>query len=322
MYLITGCAGFIGFSMCKYLIQKKIYVIGIDSINQYYSKNLKLERLNKLKSSKYFRYYKLNLCNKIEIENMLKKYGQLKIIHFAAQPGVMYSYVNPDSYFENNVVATKNLIDVTKKNLKNSLIFMTSSSVYGDKKKFPISEKSKLSAINYYAKTKIECEKLVKKNQKYFNSVKILRPFTVYGPYGRPDMLILKLLVSIKRKQKLNIYNFGNYLRDFTYIDDVINIISKLSLINEKKLQIYNICALNPVKITKILSIIKKYTKKLPPIQFMPKRKGEMLITYGSNKKLSNKLGFRKFTSIDDGLKKTIKWFSFFKNKKFLYLQK
>lgn len=322
MYFITGCAGFIGFSMCQYLLQKKINVIGVDSINQYYSKNLKLKRLNILKSSKYFKYHKANLCNKEDIKNIIKKYDQLNIIHFAAQPGVMYSYINPDSYFENNVLATKCLIDVTKKNLKNNLIFISSSSVYGDKKKFPISEKSKLFAINYYAKTKIECEKIVKKNQKYFNSVKILRPFTVYGPYGRPDMLILKLLVSIKRKQKINIYNFGKYLRDFTYIDDVIKIIFKLSINNKKKYEIFNICASRPIKITKILSIIKKYNKKLPSIKFLPKRKGEMLITYGSNKKILKKLGYKKFTSIEMGLKNTIKWFNSFKNKKFLYLER
>ena len=323
MYLITGCAGFIGFSMCQYLLKKRYKVIGVDNLNQYYSKELKHERLNILKKNKNFSYQKIDLCNKKKINKLLYNLNDIKIIHFAAQPGVMYSYKNPKSYFDNNILATNNLVNESKKIKINQFIFISSSSVYGDKKKYPITENSKLSSINYYAETKNICERIVKKNQAYLSkSIKILRPFTVYGPFGRPDMLILKLLTHIKKKQKINIYNFGKYLRDFTYIDDVVKIIFELSNKENRKLKIYNICASRPIEINKILYLIKKYNKKIPIMKFMPKRKGEMLITYGSNKKLLNDIKFDKFTSVEEGLKKTIKWFKSFKNKKSLYLHK
>ena len=229
MYLITGCAGFIGFHMCNYLLKKKISVIGVDSLNEYYSKELKLKRLSILKKNKFFEFNKINLCNKNKVKKLFNNLNNIKIIHFAAQPGVIYSYKNPKSYYSNNIEATRNLIDISKSAKIDQFILISSSSVYGDQKKYPILENAKLIPINYYARTKIECEKIIKRQYKNLpKSTKILRPFTVYGPYGRPDMLILKFLSYMKKNKKINIYNYGRYLRDFTYIDDVIKIINIL----------------------------------------------------------------------------------------------
>ena len=323
MYLITGCAGFIGFHMCQYLLKKKLNVIGIDSINQYYSKKLKLDRLSLLKKNKKFKFNNINLCDKKKLELVLRKTEDLKIIHFAAQPGVMYSYKNPKTYYENNILATKNLVDVSKKLKILQFLFISSSSVYGDKKKYPIKENVQLVPINYYAKTKIECENIVHKNFKNSNhSTKILRPFTVYGPFGRPDMLIIKMLTFIKKNKEIGIYNFGNYLRDFTYVEDVVEILFKLSLKKNLRIKTFNICASKPIKINDILKLVKKYLKRSFKIKYFPKREGEMLITYGSNKNLLRFIKFKKFTTFNVGLKKTINWYKKYSHKNYLELHK
>lgn len=323
MYLITGCAGFIGYHMTHYLIKKKIKVIGIDSLNKYYSKELKLKRLNILKKNKFFKFYEVNLCNKNKVKKIFKSFTKIKIIHLAAQPGVIYSYKNPKSYYSNNVEATRNLVHLCKNIDIDQFLLISSSSVYGDQKKYPILENTKLKPINYYAKTKIECEKIIKNNYKNLPiSTKILRPFTVYGPYGRPDMLILKFLSYMKKNKKINIYNYGKYLRDFTYIDDVIKIMFLLSKKKNLKMETYNICASRPIEINTILKLFKKNLNKSFHIKYLPKRKGEMLVTYGSNKKLLKSIKNIKFTKIEIGLKKTINWYKNFKNKKSLFLHK
>ena len=195
-------------------------------------------------------------------------------------------------------------------------IFSSSSSVYGDHEKYPISENFKFRPKNYYAKTKISCEKLIKKKLKTTNtSVKIIRPFTVYGPYGRPDMLILKLLSLISRNKSIEIYDYGKQLRDFTFVKDVVKIIFLLSKKIDKNLKIFNICASQPIKINHVLYLVESIYKKKIKINYKEKRRGEMKITYGSNKKLKKYINFKKFTNIEIGLNQTIKWFKKFQSK-------
>lgn len=316
MYLITGCAGFIGFHLTKLLLDKNYEVIGIDSLNNYYSKKLKIERLKILKKDKKFRFFKIDLSNKKKIDQLLDKLDNFKLIHLAAQPGVVYSFKNPQSYYRNNVIATKVLVDKIKKKKIEQFIFISSSSVYGNQIKYPIKEDAKLKPINYYASTKIKCEKYIKNKLKNFNSsVKIVRPFTVYGPFGRPDMLILKYLNFIKRKKKIDIFNYGNHFRDFTYVNDVVRIIYKLSKIKNNNIQTFNICASNPIKINKILEYFEKKLDKKIPVNKKPKRVGEMEITFGSNNKLKRYINFQRFVPVSIGLKNTIEWYKKFKKK-------
>ncbi len=319
MYIVTGCAGFIGFHFSKFLIEKKIKIIGIDNINSYYSKNYKLDRLNILKKSKHFKFYKIDLNNKKKLSLIFQKNKITKVIHFAAQPGVIYSYKNPQSYKKNNVKATKNLVEFIIRNKIKKFIFCSSSSVYGDHKRYPIKENFKLKPINYYAKTKIECEKIIKKKLDNLEcSTSIIRPFTVYGPYGRPDMLLLKIMTSLRLKKKINIYNYGKHLRDFTYIDDVIKIVFKISNLLNPKINFLNICASNPIEINNVINLIQKNEKKIMKLNFLKKRKGEMQITYGSNFKLIKFIKKYKFTKFESGYKKTLSWFKKYKNKKYL----
>tara|TARA_A100001015_G_scaffold52906_1_gene57974 strand:- start:1978 stop:2949 length:972 start_codon:yes stop_codon:yes gene_type:complete len=319
MYLITGCAGFIGFHMCELLLKKNYKVIGIDNLNSYYSSNYKKHRVSLLKKNKNFIFYKYDLTQKKKIQKLFLKHSFSNIIHFAAQPGVIYSYKNPKSYYRNNVYATNILVDQIKKNKINHFIFSSSSSVYGDHRKYPINENFKFKPKNYYAKTKITCEKLIRKKlKKTETSVKIIRPFTVYGPYGRPDMLILKLLSLIKRNKTIKIYDHGNQMRDFTFVKDVINIIFLLSKKIDPNLKIFNICASQPIKINDIILLVQKNIRKKIKLKYENRRKGEMKTTYGSNKNLSKYIKFKKFTKIKDGLDETIKWFEKFKNKNLL----
>ena len=323
MYVVTGCAGFIGFHLTKFLLNKNFEVIGIDSLNNYYSKKLKIERLNILKKEKKFNFFKIDLSNKKKINQLFNKLNKFKLIHLAAQPGVVYSFKNPESYYKNNVLATKVLVDEIKKKKIDQFIFVSSSSVYGNQKKYPIKEDAKLKPINYYASTKILCEKYIKNKLKYFNSsIKIIRPFTVYGPFGRPDMLILKYLNFIKRKKKIDIFNYGNHLRDFTYVNDVVRIIYQLSKIKNDKIQTFNICASKPIKIDKILNYFEKILNKRIPVNKKPKRVGEMDITFGSNNKLKKFIKFQNFISIKTGLKNTIEWYKKFKKKELFDLYK
>ena len=323
MYLITGCAGFIGFHMCQLLLKKNIAVIGIDNLNPYYSKKLKISRLDILKKNKFFKFHNIDLCDKKKLGLILKDLKNLKIMHFAGQPGVIYSYKNPKSYYENNVVATKNLVEAVNKIKILQFLFISSSSVYGNQKKYPIQEKAKLIPINYYANTKIKCEKIIKENFKDSqHSTKILRPFTVFVPYGRPDMLILKMLTYLDKNKKIDIYNYGKYLRDFTYVEDVVKILFKLSKVNNSKIKTFNICASKPIEINYILKIFEKFLKKSLKINYKPKRKGEMITTYGSNKSLVKFINYKKFTSFEVGLKETINWYKKFSYKSYLELHK
>ena len=316
MYLVTGCAGFIGFHMCNLLLKKNYKVVGIDNLNSYYSVNYKKKRISILKKNKNFIFYKIDLNQKKKIEKVFLNHQFNNVIHFAAQPGVIYSYKNPRSYYQNNLKATEVLVDQIKKNKIEHFIFSSSSSVYGDHKRYPIYENFQFKPKNFYAKTKISCERLIKKKFKNTKtSIKIIRPFTVYGPYGRPDMLILKLLSLINRNKTIKIYDYGNQLRDFTYINDVVKIIFILSKKIDKNLKILNICGSKPIKINDVIILVENILKKKIKLQYMDQREGEMKITYGSNKKLIKYIKFQKFTNIENGLNKTIKWFKEFRNK-------
>ena len=188
--LITGIAGFIGFSLAKKLLEKNnLQIIGIDNLNTYYSKKLKHKRLQILKKNKNFKFYKLDLINKEKLELLFKKNKFLAVFNFAAQAGVRYSYENPKSYTDSNIIGFINLIQVIKDYKIKKFIFASSSSVYGDEKPFPKSETSELNPINLYSLSKLSNEQFARSMSKLMNAKIIgLRFFTIYGPWGRPDM--------------------------------------------------------------------------------------------------------------------------------------
>ena len=321
--LITGVAGFIGFHLATELSKKKHQIIGIDNLNNYYSPKYKSQRLNLIKKKKNFKFLKIDLKKKKNLISIFKKWKPSIVYHLASQPGIMYSFKNPKTYITNNISATKNLIDVSLKYKVKKFYFTSSSSVYGDKEKFPIKENSKLKPINIYAKTKKECEKILLKFFKNSNvDLKIFRPFTVYGPYARPDMIFITYMNKISNEEDFFLYNNGNYVRDFTYVADLVKILSKFLKIEKLKYNIFNICSSKPIKVKKLIDIINANINYKPKILLRPYRKGEMIKTYGCNKLIKKTLKFNKFTSLEDGIQKTLIWYKKFKNKDHLYFRK
>jgi UDP-glucuronate 4-epimerase len=318
--LVTGCCGFIGFHLVKKLLKNPNYLIlGVDSLNNYYSVKLKKRRLNILKKKKKFIFFKKDLSSLKFCKKLFKKNKIDIIFHIGGQAGVLYSFKNPKSYLKNNISATKNLIVCINHgyNQIKKFIFCSSSSVYGDQKKFPLTENMLLNPLNPYALSKKKCEDMILSKLRINNNLKdfaIFRLFTVFGPYGRPDMFLIKLLLSFYKKKIINIYNFGNYFRDFTYIDDVIKIFI-LSLKKKTKGNIFNICSSSPIKIIDFFKIVKSILKKDIKVKLLPKRYGEVIKTHGSNQKLFTFFKIKKFSPIKKSLQQSITWFKSYKNK-------
>ena len=232
--IITGSAGFIGFHLAKEFLKKKYDVYGIDNFNDYYSPKLKKSRITILKKYSNFHFKLLDLNDYQKSLSIIKTIQPDCIYHLASQPGIMYSFKNPKTYKKNNIDVTINLIKICKIILPKKFYFTSSSSVYGNQKKYPLKENSKLLPINFYANTKKKCENLLQTSFK--NSpidLKIFRPFTVYGPYARPDMLFITYLKKCKEKANFSVYHEGNYIRDFTYVEDVAKILFLFFKVNK-----------------------------------------------------------------------------------------
>jgi len=310
--LITGVAGFIGFSLAqKILKNKNIEIIGIDNLNSYYSKQLKLKRLNILKKCGNFKFYNVDLVNKDKLNKIFKANKISTTINFAAQAGVRYSYENPRSYTDSNIIGFINLIEVIKNYKIKKFIFASSSSVYGDEKPFPKSEKSEVNPINLYSLSKLSNEQYAKSMSKsMITNIIGLRFFTIYGPWGRPDMMIMKYLIASKKDKDFLLFNRGDHFRDFTYIDDAINICEQLIYKKfKRKFDIFNICSSKPIHILKVIKEINLYIKK-PKIIKKPRDKADVYKTFGNNKKINNFLKKKiKFTDYKIGVKNTCDWF-------------
>ena len=311
--LITGVAGFIGFNFAKFLLDKKISIYGVDNINDYYSVSLKKNRLKELKKFKNFKFKKLDIRNRKLIDKFLKKEKINQIIHLAAQAGVRYSLLKPSEFVDNNILGSYNLIYSAKKNKIKNIFYASSSSVYGDSKKFPLNELQIISPKNVYALSKKVNEELAKIYSKQFKMKIIgLRFFTVYGEWGRPDMFMMKYLNSSYNKNvKFYLNNFGNHIRDFTYINDVCKILFKLIFIKKKypNNEVFNICSNSPISLFDVIKNINILTTKKPKIFKRKLQEADVVKTHGSNKKILSIIGKIKFTSIKEGLSKTVNWY-------------
>jgi len=314
--LITGVAGFIGSTLANELLKnKKNKVIGIDNLDNYYSKKLKLMRIKNLKK-KNFKFHKLDLNAK----NSLNKIIKIKIdvvYHFAAQAGVRYTLNDPLKYIENNLIAFYYIIEFIKNKKIKKLFYASSSSVYGDHKTYPLNENTFLKEKNIYSLTKRLNEMISYIYSKIFNLQIIgLRFFTVFGEWGRPDMLIFKYLKKNIENKKFYLNANGKHYRDFTYIDDVVKILIKLNKVKFKyKHEIFNICSNKPQKIISVINKINKIKKnfKYFPSKSKNLKKIEVNKTHGNNKKILLIIKKFKFTNFDIALENTILWYQ--KNK-------
>ena len=307
---ISGVAGFIGFSLANELLKKKYIVYGIDNLDNYYSLKLKKARLKILKKKKNFYFHKVDISKKKNLKNYFKNKNFEIIFHFAAQAGVRYSVINPKKYIKSNIEGFKNTLESIKNKNFKVMFYASSSSIYGDTKLFPVKENFTSRPKNLYARSKVLNEKDAKKFSKLFKKKLVgLRFFTIYGEWGRPDMLILKMLSFMKRNKIFELNNNGDHYRDFTYIKDVNKIL--LKLINKKdfKYKVYNICSSKPVFIKKAVKQFVNITG-YNLIKNIKKNKLDVYKTFGDNNKIRKLSKFRKFTKFEKGLRNTIKWYT------------
>lgn len=313
--LITGTAGFIGSSLAIDLCKnKRNKVYGIDNLDSYSGKKLKLLRLNILKKNKNFTFIKLDLKEKEKLNNLIKK-NKFKIIyHFAAMVGVRYSLKHPEVYIKSNILGFSNLLESLRFNLPKKIIYASSSSVYGETKKFPINELQELNPKNIYALTKKNNEDTA---QIYSNIYKTqfigLRFFTVFGEMGRPDMFIFKLLKSYFKKRVFYLNNKGNHYRDFTYIQDVKKIL--LFFLKTKiffKNEVFNVCSNKPINLNIIIKFLEKKIGKFK-IKNISINKADVYKTHGSNLKIRAISGIKRFTNYKVAIENTLNWYRKFK---------
>jgi UDP-glucuronate 4-epimerase len=313
--LITGCAGFIGFHLSKKILENKNYnVTGIDNINNYYDIKLKKDRLKILSSKKNFSFKKIDITNQKKINLSFKKNKYAVVINLAAQAGVLYSIKNPDTYLKNNIEGFFNILVASNKFNIGHLIFASTSSVYGLANSFPLKENDNTDKpLSFYAATK-KCNEVMAHS--FSNVYKLpctgLRFFTVYGPMGRPDMSLFKFTKGIINKKHINLNNFGNHVRDFTYIDDIVNGIDKL--INKPPKQnipfeIFNIGSSKPKRLKFFLSEIENNLGIKAKIKYRDLQVGDIYKTHASVEKLKIKTGYQASTNIKVGIKRFIDWY-------------
>ena len=314
--LVTGCAGFIGLHITNKLLDNGFTVVGIDNLNTYYSRKLKIDRLKLLKNNLNFKFFKIDLKDFNKLNKLVNNYDFDIIIHLAAQAGVRYSLENPQSYIQSNIVGIVNLLESLKNKKIQGLFFASSSSVYGRNKKMPYKEIYNTDdPKSLYAATKKSGEVILNYYSFYFNiPIVCLRFFTVYGPWGRPDMALFKFINLIKKRKKIELYNYGNMSRSFTYIDDLVLSIYKLinnkSIFKIKKFHVINIGGEKKISLKFFLKKIEKYLNLKAKIKFSNMMKADVTETYSSNTKLKNIIGFEPKTTLDYGIKKFVDWYN------------
>lgn len=336
-YFITGVAGFIGANLALRILNenKDVKVIGLDSVNEYYDVKIKEYRLEKLQKFDNFTFIKGNLADKKLIDDIFEEYRPNIVVNLAAQAGVRYSITNPDAYIESNLIGFYNILEGCRHNPVEHLVYASSSSVYGSNKKVPYSTEDKVdNPVSLYAATKKSNELLAHSYSKLYNIPSTgLRFFTVYGPAGRPDMAYFGFTNKLLKGEKIQIFNYGNCKRDFTYIDDIVEgIVRVMSKAPEKKngedglpippYAVYNIGNSNPENLLDFVNILQEELIRAGVLpedydfeahkELVPMQPGDVPITYADTTPLERDYGFKPNTSLRDGLRKFAQWYKEF----------
>ena len=325
--LITGAAGFIGARLAT-MLDESYEIVGIDNLNDYYDVSLKEERLNLLSNKANFRFIKMNLEEKVAISELFAKEKFDAIVHLGAQAGVRYSIENPYAYMDSNIMGTMNILEGARHNPVTHLIYASSSSVYGGNTKIPFSTEDNVDhPVSLYAATKKSNELMAHAYSHLYDIPTTgLRFFTVYGPMGRPDMAYFGFVNKIVKGQPIQVFNNGDMMRDFTYVDDIVEGIIRLipkppktnpgwseakdgTSTSWAPYKVYNIGNNNPVRLMDFIETIEKHLGMEAKKEFLPMQLGDVQATYADVSDLERDIDFKPSTSLDEGIGHFVEWY-------------
>lgn len=324
--LVTGAAGFIGFSLSEYLLKQGFLVCGIDNVNDYYDVQLKQDRLKRLYSYQNFSFHKLDISDWDSVSNLFESQTIDAVVHLAAQAGVRYSITHPAAYSNSNLVGFLNILEACRAKKPRHLIYASSSSVYGANTKIPFSVQDNVDhPVSLYAATK-KANELMAHTYSHLYGLPTtgVRFFTVYGPWGRPDMAYFKFVKAIEAGQAIDVYNHGRMKRDFTYIDDVVEGLARLidhvptpqtsrdsgsSEISRAPYKIYNIGNNSPVELSYFIKLIETALGKPAQKNMLPMQPGDVLATYADVDDLMRDIDFKPTTPIEEGIDRFVQWY-------------
>jgi UDP-glucuronate 4-epimerase len=326
--LVTGAAGFIGFHTSRVLLDKEHEVIGFDNINKYYDPDLKNSRLKILKQYPNFKFHKKNLEDKEAVENIFEEDSPRRVVHLAAQAGVRHSLKHPETYAQSNLVGFFNILEECRQHKVEHLVYASTSSVYGLNTKYPFSTKDNTNhPVSFYGATKLANEMMAHSySHLYTIPCTGLRFFTVYGPWGRPDMAYFLFTKKILEGKPIDIFNHGNMERDFTYIDDIVEGITRVlaqapnpdlewsgnspsPASSSAPWRLYNIGSNRPVKLMDYVREIEKNLEKKAEINFLPLQAGDVVKSHADVDPLVNDFGYAPKYSVKYGIKNFIEWY-------------
>lgn len=316
--LITGAAGFIGFNVAKELLKRGDTLVGIDNMNNYYDVSLKEARIEELKRLPGFTFVKADITDQEDIKVMFKEHRPEKVCHLAAQAGVRYSLENPFAYEETNNKGTLTLLEACRHHKVKHFIFASSSSIYGNNKKLPFSENDRVDTpISVYAATKKYNEVLAHAYNYLFGiHCTGLRFFTVYGPWGRPDMALFKFTKNILEGKQIQVFNKGNHRRDFTFITDIVQgVVAAIDRSEQHQYEVFNLARGESVELMAYIKAIEKTLGKKAVIEFLPLQQGDVPETSADITKAKKMLGYNPRVSIEEGVRRFIDWYKKFYTK-------
>ena len=327
--MVTGTAGFIGNHLAIKLLERGDEVVGIDNLNDYYDVNLKLARLDRVKDHTNYTDVRADIADREHMDQLFKKHQPQRVVNLAAQAGVRYSIENPHAYIESNIVGFLNILEGCRHNNIEHLVYASSSSVYGANETMPFSVHDNVDhPLSLYAASKKSNELMA---HTYSNLYKLpttgLRFFTVYGPWGRPDMALFLFTKAIMEGKKINVFNYGKHRRDFTYIDDIVEgIIRTLDNVarsnpgwtgenpdpgtSKSPWRVYNIGNQNPVELMDYIETLEKYLGKTAEKVLLPLQPGDVPDTYADVEALVQDVGYKPNTTIEQGIEKFVAWYN------------
>jgi UDP-glucuronate 4-epimerase len=328
MILVTGAAGFIGFHVAKRLLERGDRVLGIDNLNEYYDVTLKKARLNRLEENQHFQFECFDIAHQSKVASLFERHSIRRVIHLAAQAGVRYSLVNPHAYTESNITGFLNILEGCRAIHVEHLVFASSSSVYGGNTRMPFSVQDNVDhPVSLYAASKKANELMA---HAYAHLYRIpstgLRFFTVYGPWGRPDMALFLFTRAILENKPIDVFNFGRVRRDFTYIDDIASAIIQIldrpaepepcwasdapsPNSSSAPFRLYNIGHHQPVDILQVIEILEETLGRKAQKNFLPMQPGDVPETYADIEDLTRDFGIIPTTSIESGIVQFVRWY-------------